>query len=73
MIKLSRLNHSEIVVNCDHILFLESTPDTIITLMNGDKIMVAEGIDEIITKTVEYQRSILQGPTIITKDTTSDE
>ena len=72
MIKLSRLNHSEIVVNADHILFLESTPDTIITLMNGEKIMVSEKVDDVIVKIVEYKRSINQLPTIITQQPTSD-
>jgi flagellar protein FlbD len=70
MIRLSRLNHTEIIVNTDHILTLESTPDTIVTLTNGDKIMVTEGVDQIIEMFVEFRKRILSGPTIIPQDST---
>ena len=73
MIRLSRLNHTEIIVNTEHILTLESTPDTIVTLSNGDKIMVTESVDEIIERFVEFRRRIFVGPTIIPQDTNPEE
>jgi flagellar protein FlbD len=56
MIKLTRLNDTEIVVNADQIKYLESTPDTIITLMNNEKVLVKERIDEVIQKVIEFRR-----------------
>jgi flagellar protein FlbD len=58
MIELTRLNNEKIVVNADLIEFLERTPDTLVTTSTGKKLMVKEGIDEVIEKVVAYhQRS----------------
>lgn len=57
MIKLKRLNGKEFVVNCDLIEFIESTPDTVITLITGNKIVVNDTIDEIIKKVIKYKKS----------------
>jgi len=43
------------VVNADLIEFIESTPDTLITLTTGRKILVLEPLDEVIQKTVGYR------------------
>ena len=56
MIKLTRLNETEIVVNADQIKYVESTPDTIITLMNNEKVLVIDSMDEVIRKVVEFKR-----------------
>lgn len=56
MIKVTRLNNSEIVINSELIEFVESSPDTIISLVDGKKIMVRETPDEIITKVAEFKR-----------------
>ncbi len=56
MIKLSRINGKNFVVNSDLIEFIESTPDTVITLTTGKKIIVRESIDEVIEKIVKYRR-----------------
>lgn len=56
MIKLTRLNDTEIVVNADKIKYVESTPDTIITLMNNEKILVTDSIDDVIRKVIEFRR-----------------
>mgnify|MGYP001773098185 CR=1 FL=1 len=56
MIKVTRLNGQEIVVNADLIEYLESSPDTIIALTTGKKIMVKESVDEVIEKIIEYRR-----------------
>lgn len=57
MIKLTRLNGKSLVINAEKILYVEETPDTMITLDNRDRIMVKEGLDDVIGKTVEYIRS----------------
>ena len=55
MINVTKLNGSEIVVNADLIEFVESTPDTLITLTTGRKVMVLESLDEIIRRSLEYR------------------
>jgi len=69
MIKLTRLNETEIVVNADQIKYVESTPDTIITLMNNEKILVTDSIDEVIRKVVEFKR--ISYPVVVDERETS--
>lgn len=58
MIQVTRLDHSPLTINPDLILFMEETPDTIITLSNGEKIMVLERVSEIIRRVLQFRRSI---------------
>ena len=59
MIKVTRLNDSYIVINSDLIEFIEETPDTVITMTTGRKIVVKETIEEIINYVIEYKQKIL--------------
>ncbi|MEK7468278.1 MAG: flagellar FlbD family protein [Planctomycetota bacterium] len=61
MIKVTRLNGKEFVVNAEMIQFMEATPDTVITLANKEKIVVKEAIDDLIKRVVDYNRGI-RGP-----------
>ncbi|UCG61239.1 MAG: flagellar FlbD family protein [Candidatus Zixiibacteriota bacterium] len=56
MIKVTRLNDTDLVINADLIEFVEATPDTIISLTTGKKIMVKESIDEIIERVAQFKR-----------------
>jgi flagellar protein FlbD len=58
MIKLTRFNGSEFVVNVDLIKFLEQTPDTVVTLTSGEKMLVKEKTEEIVRRAVQYQRAL---------------
>ena len=58
MILLTKINKAPIVVNSDLIEFIEETPDTVITLTNNDRVVVQEGLSEIIRKVVQYRRMI---------------
>ena len=58
MIKVTRLNGKEFVVNADLIQYLEETPDTIITLVNHEKVVVKEKVDEVIRRVIEYNRGV---------------
>jgi flagellar protein FlbD len=66
MIQLTRLNNSPLIVNSDLVKFVEQSPDTVITLVNGEKILVREKADEVLNRIVEYRRSVLQGTAAIT-------
>ena len=59
MVRITRLNDSVLVVNSDMIEFLEATPDTIVTLTTGRKVVAKESVDELIDKVVEYKRRCL--------------
>lgn len=58
MIAVTRLNNTPLVVNPDLIVFIEETPDTIITLSNGEKIVVQEKVNEVIRRVINFRRSI---------------
>lgn len=57
MIRVTRLNHAELVVNAEMIEFIEAAPDTIISLVSGKKVMVSESVDMVIDRVVQYKRS----------------
>lgn len=56
MIELTRLNNRPLVVNCELIKFIENTPDTVLTLTSGEKVVVLESCSTVIDKVVEFRR-----------------
>ena len=56
MIKVTRINDAPLVINADLIEFVEASPETIICLTTGKKIMVKQTIDEIIDRVAEFKR-----------------
>ena len=58
MIMVTRLDKRRVVINADLIKMIESTPDTILTLINGDTVIVRESVDEVVEKAIEYGRRI---------------
>jgi flagellar protein FlbD len=61
MIRLTRLNRQPMIVNSDLIKFVEQSPDTLITLITGEKIVVQETPDEVLALLISFRRSVLQG------------
>jgi len=61
MIQLTRLNKHPLAVNSDLIKFVEQAPDTVITLVTGEKIVVLEKAQEVLDLVVQFRRSVLQG------------
>jgi flagellar protein FlbD len=59
MIELTRLNGSPLVVNSDLIQYAESTPDTTLTLINGEKIVVRESSSEVIDLTIASRARVM--------------
>jgi flagellar protein FlbD len=58
MIQLTKINGAGIVVNPDLIEYIEETPDTVLTITNGDKVVVKDRMVDIIDKVVRYRRLI---------------
>jgi len=58
MIALHRLDNQPIVVNSDLIEFIESIPDTIITLTSGNKFIVRETVAEVLQAVVNFRRTL---------------
>jgi flagellar protein FlbD len=59
MIQLTRLNNKPLGVNSDLIKFVEQAPDTLITLITGEKIVVRESAEDVVARIVEFRRSVL--------------
>ena len=68
MIRLTRLNNQPITVNSDLIKFVESNPDTVLTLINGDKILVHESVDDVIARIIEFRRAVISGLAAVGND-----
>ena len=57
MIKLTRLGGEPFLLNAELIRYVESRPDTFITLTTGERLVVLEAMEEVLHRAVEYQRS----------------
>jgi uncharacterized protein YlzI (FlbEa/FlbD family) len=62
MIQLTRLNNQPLMVNSDLIKFVERAPDTVLTLINGEKVIVLETADVVLQKIVAFRQNIISGP-----------
>jgi flagellar protein FlbD len=58
LISVHRLNNEEFLINCDLIEFVEETPDTVISMSSGRKLVVSESCDVIRRLIIEYKRQI---------------
>lgn len=58
MIEVTRLDNKKYYINCELIEFMESTPDTVISLTTGKKVLVREEPNEIIKKIILFKRKI---------------
>ncbi len=62
MINITKLNGTEIVINTDLIESVETTPDTLISLTTGRKIMVRESMDEIVRLAIAFRQKSRSHP-----------
>jgi flagellar protein FlbD len=63
MIKLTKFNSDvnkkgEFVLNAEVIETIEQTPDTVVTLLNGKKLIVEENMDEVVRRVMTYRRAL---------------
>jgi flagellar protein FlbD len=61
VIPLTRLNHIPVMLNSDLIETIEATPDTVIRLTNGQKMVVRENAEEILEKVKSYRNAVTRG------------
>ena len=59
MIELTRLNGQKLFVNCDLLKYAEASPDTVLTLLTGDKIVVRESCEDVLTLGVGFRARVL--------------
>lgn len=58
MIELTRFNGERFVLNADLIEMVESTPDTVIRLLNGKKILVKETVEQVVERALEFAQRV---------------
>ena len=58
MIKLTRLNGDEFVLNAEMIRVVESRPDTYVTLLNGDRFLVRETVEDVVARSLAWSRAV---------------
>lgn len=58
LIEVTRLNEKKIILNAELIESIESTPDTVLTLVTGKKFIVKEGCQEVKNLVLSYKRDI---------------
>jgi Uncharacterized protein, possibly involved in motility len=68
VIKVTRLNGTELVINADLIETIEERPDTIVTLTNEHRFVVKESIDQILERIAAYRRRCHPGVRTVTVD-----
>jgi flagellar protein FlbD len=68
MIALSRLNKEQFVLNAEYIETIEETPDTVITLTSGKKLMVKDRLDDVVKRVIEYHRLCNQTIQVVRKE-----
>ena len=61
MITVTRINDEEFILNSDLIEYISKTPDTVITLTTGKKLMVKETPLQVVDKVVEFRHRIFAG------------
>ena len=62
MITLTKLDGQPVVINEDQLVFAEKTPDTVITMASGQRLMVRERLDELIARSEAFRRRCLSAP-----------
>jgi len=60
MIQLTRINHASVVLNSDLIEHIDTTPDTVIALTTGQKMVVLESADEVIRRVIDFRRRVVR-------------
>ncbi|HXU80423.1 MAG TPA: flagellar FlbD family protein [Polyangia bacterium] len=68
MIHVTRLDGTDVVVNADLIATIERTPDTMLALVTGARLMVRESVEEVVERVVNFRRRTQAGPLVLPDD-----
>lgn len=60
MIPVTKFDGSRVILNAEWIQSVENTPDTLITLTTGFKLLVKETVDDVVEKFKAYKRETLK-------------
>ncbi len=60
MLALTRLNGHGFFVNCDLIKYLEASPDTVLALVTGEKLVVREAPEQVVEAMLQYRAKVLR-------------
>jgi len=60
MIELTRLNGNRLILNCDLIKYAEAAPDTTLTLVTGEKLLVGESLEQLTERVVEFRAEVMR-------------
>lgn len=61
MIEVTRLNGEVLILNAELIEKVEATPDTVITLTTGRKVVVCETLSQLVARVLDYRRAVAAG------------
>lgn len=64
MVPVTRLDGRELFVAAEHVLYLERTPDTVLTLTTGDRLVVKDSVEDVVARVVAYRRLTLAPPEV---------
>lgn len=77
MIELTRLNNRTLSLNADLIKYVEQAPDTVITLVTGEKLVVKENAEEVVRRVIQFRRMLLadlyRGPVVCDNRDTEEQ
>ncbi len=62
MINVTKLNGSKLMINADLVELIESTPDTLLSLTTGRKVMVKEDLESVVQMIIDYRRTSRSHP-----------
>jgi flagellar protein FlbD len=65
MIRLTKLDGTQTVVNCEQILLVEKTPDTQLVLSGGVRLLVKENVDDVVARCIDYKRRVTHWPPVV--------
>jgi flagellar protein FlbD len=61
LIKLTRLNNSEILLNTDLIEHVEIGANTVVMLTDGNSFVVQESAEELLERVIQFRKRIQEG------------
>jgi flagellar protein FlbD len=60
VIRLTKLNHTEFILNSQLIESIEQTPDTLINLTTGKFVIVHETLEEVVERAIQYNKALFE-------------